>query len=136
MDRHLTAIFFALAVSSPVQADITQASLTDVSIAHASVVVEDDVVHRLMFRLANDSAYPITFTGITSPAVDGIELAFHPKAGPRTTFTEVTLLPDEEVDLSTSHLHAHLIGMHLNGDLLQFSVVLRNGVVEGEADVH
>lgn len=136
MFRNLSAAILAILVSISAQADITQDTLLDVTIEDALVMTDQDGVHRLKFRLVNNSPERITITAITSPAARNIELTYNSHHGEKSAVSDLTILPDEETDFSTSHLQARLVGASLDDGNVPFVIFLQKGSVEGEADVH
>ncbi len=136
MLKHLFLTTLAIAVSLPVLADVTRETVSDVRIEDASIIAVQDIGYRLMFKIANDSPEPITITGLTSPAANSVDLIYFSHHGGAADLHDLTLLPDEETDFSTSHLQARLIGFDDNQTIVPFTIVLRKGSVEGEAHVH
>ncbi len=136
MLKQLSLASFALIVSLPALADVTQETISDVRIENASVINVQDVGYRLMFKIANDSPEQITITGMTSPAANTIDLIYFSHHDGATDLIDLTLLPDEETDFSTSHLQALLVGFDDDQTTVPFTIMLRKGSVVGEAHVH
>lgn len=129
-------VSIALALPWTSAADETITSLLDIAVEDASLAVEDDGAYRLRFRLVNDSPTEIVLTGVESKNATSGELIFHSHHGSSETIESMPLKPDEEIDFSTSHLQARLIGLTPTGKSVPFTLILVNGKISGEAHVH
>lgn len=138
MKRMIRAFVLALVLAHPFDsaADETITSVLDVAIEDASLAVEPDGAYRLRFRLVNDSPTEIVLTGVESKNADRGELIFHSHHGSSEPIVSMPLQPDEEIDFSTSHLEARLIGLTDAGSSVPFTLIFVNGKISGEAHVH
>ena len=138
MKSTVPAFVLALSLAYPSigAADETIISVLDVTIEDASLTADDDGAYRLRFRLVNDSPSLIVLTGVSSKNAASGELIFNSHHGSSEVIESMPVKPDEEVDFSTSHLEARLIGMTPAGNNAPFTLIFRNGEISGEADVH
>lgn len=138
MKRVFPVCALALVLANPVisAADETITSVLDVLIEDASLAVEPDGVHRLRFRLVNDSPSNITLIGVRSENAAQGELIYHSHHDASEPIEALFLKPDEEADFSTSHLQARLVGLSITNSSVPFTLIFRNGEISGEAHVH
>lgn len=138
MKRLIPAYVVSIALALPLTsaADETITSLLDIAVEDASLAAEDNGAYRLRFRLVNDSPTEIVLTGVESKNATRGELIFHSHHGSSEPIESMPLKPDEEIDFSTSHLQARLIGLTPAGNSVPFTLILANGKISGEAHVH
>jgi copper(I)-binding protein len=134
----LTTALTAISILGATQAlaDPSTETVRDISIENASatVLVSGDV--RLRFTLANDSPEAVIVTGVSSPLTQSGEIVGASHHGKAFPVSELILPPDEEMDFSTSHLEAQLLGVAERHDTVAFQLLLDDGSISREAHVH
>ncbi len=131
-----TLAVIAILGATQAQADLSADTVRDLFIENASATVLENGDVRLRFTLANDSPEPIFVTGVSSPSALSGENFGASHHGTKFPVSGLILQPDEEIDFSTSHLQARLMGVDDLTDALAFTILLDDGAVCGEAHVH
>ncbi len=137
--RHRTLIgaIAALALSPALApADVSTETIRDISLERASVTLTEGGDARVQFVVSNDSPEPITIVGISSDQAETGEVIALSHHGAPVEPTILVLMPDEEMDFSTSHIQAKLSGVEVEFGILEFRLLLSDGFIEGEAHVH
>ena len=122
------------------RADVTSEPLSGVTIEDATATPAGlGETSRVRFRLSNSGVDDIVLIGISSDLSNtGALMMNDPLIGDRE-INLLTVLREEELDLTTSHIRGELRTLSkplVVGDFVAFDLIFRSGTVSAEADVH
>ena len=138
MKSKLKTILVAVGMLSATHglADESTDTIRDLTIENASAEIMANGDIRLRFTLSNDSPEAITVIGVSARSAGSGKIVGNSTHGRAFPVPGLILQPDEEIDFSTSHLQARLVGIVDRPESLAFQVLLDDGAVDGEAHVH
>lgn len=121
-------------------ADVTSEPLSGVTIEDAfATIAGQDETSQVRFRISNSGVDDIALIGISSDVSEsGAFVIDDPLSGDRD-IEMLTVLREEELDLTTSHIRGELRGAtkpFVEGEFVAFNLVFRSGTVSAEAHIH
>jgi len=121
-------------------ADVTAEPLSGVTIEDASATTAGQgETSQVRFRISNSGVDDIALIGISSDVSEsGAIVIDDPLSGDRD-IEMLTVLREEELDLTTSHIRGELRNVtepFVEGEFVAFNLVFRSGTVSAEAHIH
>lgn len=124
----------AISVTS---ADITEEVANDITISDAAIVPLGGGGARLKFVVANDGTAAQYLTGVGVEGASDARLVFYSSHGAQQPIVRLAVLPDEEVDFSSSHMQAIVSGLpSIQSDGVSFDLLFESGTANSTAHQH